>query len=96
VKSSWRVPIWTACNNVVDGKESFSYSVTVVGCVTNDSYSHVTLFVQRSLATDLQTLSMDFRKQQKGYLSRLQRQQEVHASLTTAVSSLIVSLKQLL
>lgn len=35
--------------------------------------------VQRSLATDLQTLSMDFRKQQKGYLNRLQRQQEGQA-----------------
>jgi syntaxin 16 len=32
--------------------------------------------VQRSLATDLQALSMDYRKQQKGYLQKLQRQQE--------------------
>jgi syntaxin 16 len=32
--------------------------------------------VQRSLATDLQSLSMDFRKQQKGYLQKLRRQQE--------------------
>jgi hypothetical protein len=30
----------------------------------------------RSLATDLQALSMDYRKQQKGYLQKLQRQQE--------------------
>lgn len=35
--------------------------------------------VQRSLATDLQTLFMDFRKQQKGYLNKLQRQQEGQA-----------------
>lgn len=34
--------------------------------------------IQRSLATDLQSLSMDFRKQQKGYLQKLRRQQEVH------------------
>lgn len=33
--------------------------------------------VQRSLATNLQSLSMEFRKQQKGYLERLQRQQDV-------------------
>lgn len=33
--------------------------------------------VQRSMATDLQGLSMDFRKMQKGYLKRLQEQQEV-------------------
>eukprot|EP00897_Mesotaenium_endlicherianum_P006454 jgi/Mesen1/5837/ME000297S05029 len=32
--------------------------------------------VQRSMATDLQQLSMDFRKMQKGYLRRLQAQQE--------------------
>ncbi|KAH9565011.1 hypothetical protein CY35_04G054900 [Sphagnum magellanicum] len=32
--------------------------------------------VQRSLATDLQALSMDYRKQQKGYLQKLQRQRE--------------------
>lgn len=35
--------------------------------------------VQRSLATDLQSLSMEFRKQQKGYLERLQQQQDVPA-----------------
>eukprot|EP00249_Psilotum_nudum_P012020 c23536_g1_i1 orf=363-1325(-) len=33
--------------------------------------------VQRSLATDLQSLSMEFRKQQKGYLQRLRQQQDV-------------------
>eukprot|EP00246_Nothoceros_aenigmaticus_P012768 TRINITY_DN4102_c0_g1_i2.p1 TRINITY_DN4102_c0_g1~~TRINITY_DN4102_c0_g1_i2.p1 ORF type:complete len:209 (+),score=55.76 TRINITY_DN4102_c0_g1_i2:154-780(+) len=32
--------------------------------------------VQRSLATDLQSLSLEFRKQQKGYLQRLRQQQE--------------------
>jgi hypothetical protein len=35
------------------------------------------LVMQRSLATDLQALSMDYRKQQKGYLQKLQRQREV-------------------
>jgi syntaxin 16 len=35
------------------------------------------VLMQRSLATDLQALSMDYRKQQKGYLQKLQRQQEV-------------------
>jgi syntaxin 16 len=34
------------------------------------------LVMQRSLATDLQALSMDYRKQQKGYLQKLQRQRE--------------------
>ncbi|MCO5559270.1 hypothetical protein L7F22_012866 [Adiantum nelumboides] len=33
--------------------------------------------VQRSLATNLQSLSMEFRKQQKGYLDRLRRQQDI-------------------
>ncbi|KAH7440383.1 hypothetical protein KP509_04G104500 [Ceratopteris richardii] len=33
--------------------------------------------VQRLLATNLQSLSMEFRKQQKGYLERLQRQQDI-------------------
>lgn len=33
--------------------------------------------VQRSLATNLQSLSMEFRKQQKGYLERLRRQQDI-------------------
>eukprot|EP00850_Spirogloea_muscicola_P020100 SM000207S06175 [mRNA] locus=s207:110693:112967:+ [translate_table: standard] len=32
--------------------------------------------VQRSMATDLQALSMEFRKQQKTYLQKLRRQQE--------------------
>jgi hypothetical protein len=34
------------------------------------------IVMQRSLATDLQALSMDYRKQQKGYLQKLQRQRE--------------------
>ncbi|MCO5579751.1 hypothetical protein L7F22_033611 [Adiantum nelumboides] len=33
--------------------------------------------VQRSLATNLQSLSMEFRKEQKGYLDRLRRQQDI-------------------
>eukprot|EP00250_Pteridium_aquilinum_P019258 c24367_g1_i3 orf=784-1653(-) len=33
--------------------------------------------VQRSLATNLQSLSMEFRKQQNGYLERLRQQQDV-------------------
>eukprot|EP00245_Coleochaete_scutata_P007902 TRINITY_DN23707_c0_g1_i1.p1 TRINITY_DN23707_c0_g1~~TRINITY_DN23707_c0_g1_i1.p1 ORF type:complete len:326 (+),score=69.31 TRINITY_DN23707_c0_g1_i1:135-1112(+) len=36
--------------------------------------------VQRSMATDLQALSMEFRKQQKGYLERLRRQDEGSAA----------------
>eukprot|EP00271_Cylindrocystis_brebissonii_P015600 TRINITY_DN38547_c0_g1_i1.p1 TRINITY_DN38547_c0_g1~~TRINITY_DN38547_c0_g1_i1.p1 ORF type:complete len:318 (+),score=74.75 TRINITY_DN38547_c0_g1_i1:476-1429(+) len=36
--------------------------------------------VQRSMATDLQQLSMDFRKQSKGYLKRLEQQQEAPVS----------------
>jgi hypothetical protein len=35
------------------------------------------VLMQRSLATDLQALSTDYRKQQKGYLQKLQQQQEV-------------------
>lgn len=37
--------------------------------------------VQRSLATDLQSLSMELRKQQKGYLERLRQQQDVPAGV---------------
>ncbi|THU54148.1 hypothetical protein C4D60_Mb10t21970 [Musa balbisiana] len=38
--------------------------------------SNVRKNVQRSLATDLQNLSMEFRKKQSSYLKRLQQQQE--------------------
>ncbi|GBG77679.1 hypothetical protein CBR_g24125 [Chara braunii] len=41
-----------------------------------DVHSEERRNVQRLLATDLQQLSIDFRKQQKAYLQRLQRQQE--------------------
>lgn len=34
-------------------------------------------FWQRSLATDLQNLSMDLRRKQSSYLKRLQQQKEV-------------------
>ncbi|XP_024515189.1 syntaxin-41 [Selaginella moellendorffii] len=40
--------------------------------------------VQRSLATDLQTLSVEFRKHQKGYLQRLQQQQQQERASITA------------
>ncbi|EFJ11929.1 hypothetical protein SELMODRAFT_234811 [Selaginella moellendorffii] len=43
--------------------------------------------VQRSLATDLQTLSVEFRKHQKGYLQRLQQQQQ--QELTVLVLSFL-------
>lgn len=39
--------------------------------------SVVFFLLQRSLATDLQALSMDFRKLQKGYLGKLRLQNEV-------------------
>lgn len=41
-----------------------------------DENSSICKNVQRSMATDLQSLSMDFRKQSKAYLQRLEQQQE--------------------
>ncbi|CAK9860373.1 unnamed protein product [Sphagnum jensenii] len=46
------------------------------GTAVSQQDANIRKNVQRSLATDLQALSMDYRKQQKGYLQKLQRQQE--------------------
>ncbi|KAH8947207.1 hypothetical protein BDL97_11G028200 [Sphagnum fallax] len=46
------------------------------GTAASQQDANIRKNVQRSLATDLQALSMDYRKQQKGYLQKLQRQQE--------------------
>ena len=62
---------------VVHNRYLYYYLFFTSGCANEYTFLFFTLFIQRSLATDLQTLSMDFRKQQKGYLNRLQRQQEV-------------------
>ena len=44
---------------------------------SNNENSRLIKNVQQSIAAELQTLSQDFRKQQKGYLQRLRKQQEV-------------------
>merc|ERR1712072_1169233 len=46
---------------------------------SNAENSRLIKNVQQSIAAELQTLSQDFRKQQKGYLQRLRKQQEVTA-----------------
>jgi syntaxin 16 len=43
--------------------------------------SNVRKNVQRSLATDLQSLSMEFRKKQSTYLKQLRQQKEVRTSI---------------
>ncbi|CAK9257951.1 unnamed protein product [Sphagnum jensenii] len=46
------------------------------GTAASQQDANIRKNVQRSLATDLQALSTDYRKQQKGYLQKLQQQQE--------------------
>jgi hypothetical protein len=84
--------MYACCAHFVDAEEASQWGVmkSILQVVENvcillqksrldfcDDTSDAFLRMQRSLATDLQAFSLEFRKQQKAYLQRLQAQQDV-------------------